>query len=222
MKKQVKKEIKNKKIEPVKKENKNGLFWVITIMVSILALIMLIYFFINSFNSFEFQGLQFTKEKFGNLDIYHHAYNFADADGQQYVYNLYLRSDPRENDVPVKGDIEFYQEGSLIYIAINATDLAQCSNSSVALSSLTGFLSNNMFRVKGVSSDPAEAKSLNTTYANCESYPGNVMLYIQRDSKTSIGRYKNCYIMKVKDCNIVEVAEKFQVQSIIDARNRKA
>ena len=128
----IKDETTNKKTEETTKEeaektekkesSRKELYWILSIMTFLILVLFVSYYIINSKNVFKYEGLTFTKEKSGELDLFHYYYFFT-LDSQQYKFNLYLRNDPRKNKVPITGEIEYFR-GSPIYLSINRTGLS--------------------------------------------------------------------------------------------------
>ena len=146
----------------------------------IVAIFFISYYLFNNLSGFEYQGLPFTKEKFGSISVYHHYYYIT----PEIKYNLYLRKDPRNNNVPLTGksieEIEF-QRDRKIYIGIDPNNsISNCEYGSVGISSLSLFLSENLLNVKGAFTDPEHAKMNNITYANCENNPEEMVIEIKR------------------------------------------
>jgi len=195
------------------------LFWILVIMASLIVSLLVLYFVLSNLNKIEYQGLTFTKERFGEIPIYHYYYYFNSSDGQLIKYNMYLRNDPRKNDIPVEGEISFV-EGKFVYVSINSTGLNECPQSVLAVAGLSEFLTNNLFTVKAGTPNQEEAVSNNLTYINCDSHPDNPTILLQSANETKITQKDNCYIIDVADCKMLESVEKFEVQSIVDAKKR--
>src|SRR3989344_2842758 len=115
------------------------IYWVIGGMVVVLFALVVIPILMRTFNTFDYQGLTFTREKFGEIPVYHYSYYFSDELGQQYQYNLYLRNDPRANKVPIADTIRF-NDRKMTYITMNSTALAECSTSLRDVAALAQFL----------------------------------------------------------------------------------
>ena len=110
---------KKKIVKKIMNENKISNKPVYKFLGFILFLVLL--FFVSSYlikmtYNFDYQELSFTKEKFGDLKVYHHYYYFKDGYGELFQYNLYLRNDPRENNVSVDGKIVYPSQKDFIYI----------------------------------------------------------------------------------------------------------
>ena len=242
-----KKITKKENISSQKKQKKdNQLYWVFGAMAGLIILFLLAYSFFQSLNKFEYKGMSFTKTKFGEIPMYYYYFftNTPTTTGkvisEPKMINLYLRNDPRENNIPIDGEIELLQ-GKFIYVGINATELKQCGYTSVALANFKSFFMANGFTVKGGVPDETEAERDNLEYVTCEKYPNNPVIIIQSGDETKIQRKKsgikniirsesgireeiektNCYIMTVNNCEILQATEKFTVQSILDAKARQ-
>lgn len=227
--KKEKKEEKIKKQEvpaeekPKKKDNQ--LYWILGAMAVLVVVFFISYSIFSNINKVEFNGLTFTKEMFGEIPVFHNYYNFM-SNGELFQYNLYLRNDPRKNKVPITGNaiddgIEFSQE-NYIYISLAPDALVGCEYGSVGLSSLASFLADNQLNIKGAAADEELARQNNVAYANCETHPDDSVIVVKNGDETRIVHdKKNCYIIDVANCEIIPAVEKFQIQSILDARERK-
>ncbi len=176
----------------------------------------------KSFGTFEYEGLAFTKERFGDLQVYHYYYYITSHITGNVIakYNLYLTLDPRENNVPVEGEIEF-EPGEFIYVSIDGDELTQCGSSSAGLGSLSAFLTDNQLDPVGSVTNETLAKELGVKYATCESKPERAVIVISTGNETKITRREGrCYNIEVANCEIVQAVEKFELRTLIDARKR--
>lgn len=211
---------------PQKKKNSdNQLMWIFGIMVGIVAIFLISYSFFQGSKSFNYNGLEFTKEQFGDVLFYKYSYNTdgptitgsaINTEGLQQVH-LLLRTDPRENLVPVDGKIEYLPRGKFVYISINSTGLL-CEKSTIAIANLASFLSQNGFHPQPGVPDASEAEETNITHVTCENRPNNMVIRLQSGDESSIVRNDNCYTITIADCDIITPTEKFIVQSVIDAK----
>ena len=216
-KKKIEKENVEKKVRNTSKKEKETQFkWILGMMVGLIVVILLVYYIMNNINKIEYKGLAFTKEKFGEIIVYHYYYYFTDNENQLIKYNLYLRNDPRENEVPIEGKIEL---GKKVYISYDAS-INSCDKSALAADSLAKFLVNNQLSVKAGIPDRAEAESKNITYIDCNTNPDDATILIKAGNETNIIKEDNCYVISVSDCNILNAVEKFEVQTILDASVR--
>ncbi|MBU0466489.1 MAG: hypothetical protein KJ718_04000 [Nanoarchaeota archaeon] len=231
MKKEIVKKKSKKEAEkkPAKKSSKadKELYWVLGVMLGLILIFFASSAIFKSTKSFEYQGLKFTKERFGEIPLFKYFYStdrtttpttgsVIGSKGTSTVTVL-LRNDPRKNNIPVDGEIEYLKKGEFIYATLNSTGLL-CEYSNVAMASLGAFLNQNGFKVKGASVDEADAEANGLDYITCENKPDRMVLLFQQGEKTSITREGNCYITNVANCEILPAVEKFIVQSVLDAK----
>ena len=204
------------------------LYWILGAMVGLIVVFLISFSIFQSMKTFEYQGLDFTKEKFGEIPLYRYYYftnslsTTGAVIGEPKLVNLYLRNDPRKINIPIEGEIEFPRKGKFVYITINGTGLDQCKYSSIALASLSSFLTQNDFTVKGAVPNEAEAEENNIKYATCETRPDNAVILIQTGQETKIVKEaENCYVISSTNCEILPAVERFMIQVIIDAKARQ-
>lgn len=202
--------------EPANDKEISGkqLYWIVGGMVFIIGVILLAYFISQNQYKFNYQGLSFTKERYGEIPVYHYYYYLDLPNGQQARYNLFLRNDPRTNNVSVQGDILFREFP--IYFSIDSDALGSCENASLGVSSLAGFLINNNLEMKIATPNATEAVEKNVSYASCMEATNNTVILMRPGEESRITQSGNCYILSVANCDMLRVAEKFEVQSILD------
>ncbi|HLC53193.1 MAG TPA: hypothetical protein VJK03_01500 [Candidatus Nanoarchaeia archaeon] len=200
-----------------KKKQGNEIYWILGVMAAILLILIITPFIMQSFRTFDYQGLTFTKEKFSEITVYRYPYHFSDDVGQQYLYNLYLRIDPRENKVPFDGEIKFISSEP-IYVSINSTGLSQCTRSLRDVASLSNFLASNLFDIRSGTPDAEEAERLSLRHVTCDTHPNATVIIVQAGNETRIVQQNACYILSAKECDTLSAVEKFMTRALIDAR----
>ncbi|MEM4264067.1 MAG: hypothetical protein QW666_04225, partial [Candidatus Woesearchaeota archaeon] len=95
---------KEEKDTPIDKRIKKSLPFIIFICV-LVAVFFASYYFFKGLNVIEYGGMTFTKGTLGSVILYRTSYNVVSADGRAARYELYLRTNPKENNVPVEGKI---------------------------------------------------------------------------------------------------------------------
>ena len=178
--------------------------------------IALLYLF-HGFGKINYEGLSFTKERFGEVIVYHYSYLMPVNATKIKAIDVYLRGNPRENTVPVEGKI-VYPAGKVVYIGINSSGLNECEDSMIALSELTQFILANNIEIKVGNADKAEANRTNSSYIPCSHYPKNMVIILKSGGETRISRDDLCYTIEVANCEILPALEKFILQSIVDAK----
>jgi hypothetical protein len=182
-------------------------------------------FYINTFKTVEYGNLTFTKTRFGEIPVYYYWYNFEDKEGNINRYNVYLRLDPSKNDIPVTGEIEYPSSGKLLYIAIDDEGFEECKNKNRELATLAMFLGGNKFNLKNgfYGNESFVNETLEgAEYIDCSMKPENMVIQISRTNRSIIDKENEfCYNLEFDTCeNLLKVVEKFEVQSLIDAKNR--
>ncbi len=206
---------KNKKERRIEKE--------LLLVIGFMGFLVLMFFIASSifksFNTFEYQGLAFTRERVGEIPVYHYYYYFKDSGGKIFQYNLYVRYDPRENDVVVEGDDIEFNANKKTYITLNETEsLQRCKESVLAIAGLTSFLTDNQLNVGGGSTDFWEAGRKGQEWITCENKPNNVVISIMEGEETKIKINGKCHEITVANCEILQTTEKYEIESIIDAK----
>ena len=167
----------------------------------------------TAMTTYTYEGLTFTRIAEGDLTLHHHAY-FIDPTTR---YHLYLRQDPRENEIPVTGDLLFTSRR--IYFSIDVEGLASCEDSTLGVGTLTAFLNNNKLKVKPSTPDPKKAYELNLTQADCDSHPEDTVILLRNSSESSVYKeHTKCFILNVHNCSVMPVIEKFMVETVADRR----
>jgi hypothetical protein len=174
----------------------------------------------NSFDSFQYGPLTFAKDDGQGSELYHATYMFTTDDNRRFRYNMYLIKDPRKNNVPVEGDLIFGGEKE-IFFSLDTSAMLNCSGILRDVSLLPTFFLNNIFSVEHGFADKDEAKASNLTYISCASLPNKNVVSIEPGPQTKIVREGRCYRVIVSDCQLLDAAEKFQVQAVTDTlKNR--
>jgi hypothetical protein len=190
-------------------------------IVIFLAILVGVFFVANSvfssFHTFEYQGLSFTKEKLGEIPVYHYYYYYEDG-GTITKYNLYLRNDPREINIPIYGDKVIFDKGKRVFISVASEGLQECPMSVLAIADFSRFLGDNQFDVKGGSPEFWEAGQKKTEWITCENKPRNVVIEIREGEESRIDIVDNCHRITVANCDLLEAVEAYKIQSILDAK----
>lgn len=205
-----------------KKEKKSDSAVMIWAFTAIVVVFLLSFFMFRNIGIYDYEGLKFIKEKFGKISVYHYYYLYNDETGQLVQNNIYLRTNPERNHVPIEGKIVF-PKGKFVYVSINGTYLENCAEQSgIALSTLSSFITNAGLNVKGATlANTTESNMNNATipYITCENKPNNPVIEIQNGDKSQIINENLCYRIYISKCeDVLPATEKFIMQSIVDAK----
>lgn len=186
-------------------------------LAALAVIFVALFYLFHGLGRIEYNGLTFNRERFGEVMFYHYSYLMPVNATKIKAIDVYIRGDPRENKVPVEGEI-VYPADKVVYIGINNSGLVDCEDSMIAISELTQFILANGIEIKVGNADKADANRTNTSYIPCSHYPSNMVLILQSSSETKISRDGHCYTIDVANCEMLPALEKFILQSIVDAK----
>ena len=198
----------------IRKSEDRQLAWTVAIIVAVFIVSLGIYYWVNATKSFEFGGVEWIYEE--DADYYHGR--FDALLGQGYVYNIYLRNDPRINDVPTEGFFNKFKYGVVISTS-PAFDVCR-GDASRVMRDLGAFMR------EGFGSGPLESGSTNEEVANssgrrfatCDNIDDRTVIVIDRGDNSVVqdSENPNCYVISVGDCNDASSVEKFMLKVISD------
>lgn len=211
---------KRKKIESKRiiQENPNKtvetqFFWLVSIIILIiLAFVFVPVLYHQIFEKFEYAGVKFEKIKEGQLTFYHGQFPIIYKGNFSAIYNVYLRNDPRNNNIPINTNLTLSQKVS---ISLN-NDVHLCEDMMLGQSELGKFISAFPF-VKNVTAgvyNTSVAKEYNVSQITCKNASkDNTVLVIQLSDTPSIemGEKDNCYLINIGQCKYLESAERYVV-----------
>ncbi len=196
--------IKEESKEEVKEERDYNaqLKWVVIAAVFLFVTLIVFYVIYTSVSSFNYNGKEFQKTKIGNLLFYKVSFPLTSPTGKSVAtYNIYLRNDPRSiENISVIGGIDLRNQ-----ILVTSKEDFICSDNNIALA-------NFMQYFEGV-----ERKTVNSiANATCANFTkGATLIKIENSSENSIKLAgKDCYVMSVNNCAILNVTERFIIENI--------
>ena len=212
------KEIKKSRERKIEKE----ILGVLVFLGVLIVIFLIASSYFRNLNNFDYKGLTFSKERVGDIEVYHHNYYLKVAE-KLINYNLYLRIDPRYNNITLTGEkSKLLAPGAVAYVSINSDGLQECRYSPLAVGSISSFLSDNQMTVIGGNLDFWNAGLKRDEWITCQNKPGNRVVEIEKGNETSVSIQGNCYRIEVADCQILDAVEKLEVQSIIDSKRVRA
>jgi|SRR3989344_4396267 len=204
------------------------LYWVLGIMASLVVVFLISLSYFKSLNKFDYEGLTFTKEKFGEIPIFHYSYTakiskitgFVTTERDRKV-ELYLRGDPRKNEVPVQGEINILSNSRDVFISISDDEIAKCDYSIIAVSSFSSLMAQNGIKTRvGTSSEKISERD-KLEHITCVNKPNNPVIWMRTSDKTKITKLsENCYVIEVNNCESLPAMEKLMVQTILNAKEK--
>jgi len=198
----------------VKKENKQ-VTWFLVLAGVVFASFLIPYFYIESLKSFDFAGIPWKIEALGEQKIYHGR--FYALSGADLIYNIYLRIDPRENDVFASGTFNLFRYGA--YISLSP-EVNKCRGEvSRVMVDLGSFLKAGVgiANLAVATNNPDYSNETGLPYIDCSNLHERTIIIIEKGEERSVvqsNENPDCYIITVNDCNDGAPIEKFMLESI--------
>ena len=223
-----------KKLEKIKHVEDRQLLWIVFFIFLIIGGFIGTWYYVQTLNKFEYLGLKWNVEERegGNFDFYHTRFPvFYNANAN---YNLYLREDPRENNVSVNLIEDSYGIRFRPDIVISLSPKAmRCENSHIANAKMSQFLVQAVgLNSEGASTNKTYANELNASYATCNKYNNmndteinKTIIIIDSQSQNPEIRQnqdnENCYIIDVGKCENMKATERFMIAVLEQALGRQ-
>lgn len=211
VKKQKKTNLEKEKNSVVDSKSINQFLWLVGfIIVLILAIIFVPKIYHQIFDKFEYGGVNFERTKSGSLEVFHGQFPIIYKGNLTAIFNVYFRTDPRKNNIPINTNISFSKEVAVTF----GDDVQYCKDLMLAQISFTQFIKAFPF-VKNMSSGAVTnetAKLYNISQFDCKNASSDrAVIIIQKSENTSIvsGDRNNCFVLNVGDCKYLETTERF-------------
>ncbi|MFA5992173.1 MAG: hypothetical protein WC796_00525 [Candidatus Pacearchaeota archaeon] len=203
------------KKKALEEKQSTQLKWVIGITFAIIIIIVLTVWVKGEASKFDYGGMHFQEELFGGkIPIYTTQITGYNTKGLPINFKLILRNNPKKLGVPVVENISFKQSGN-VYVSINeSSGFGDCANASISLLSLGQFFGNLGVKASGGVNPFNDSIKKNQTFVDCSSHPSNTVLLLTNGNETKIERAKsnsNCYVLTFKNCETMQVVERFEV-----------
>lgn len=196
IKKKVKKSV-GKKQEEYHNKIIKGFF----ILFGVIFLTILTYYGLSyMISNFTQDGVDYKIVKERNLIFYNVVVPVVFG-GIDQDYNFYLRNDPRKLSVEFEGDLRFREK-----MVINATGDFNCEgNGIIAIANMV-----NLYQILG-------AEIMKDETATCDENGRYLLLQIIEGNETKIEQVgPTCYNLEVNNCEILEVTERFMIETFIE------
>lgn len=192
--------------------------WAVFFMIGIILIVVLFFVIKSNFiDRFDYKGLEFQKTQLGEIRFYSARFPIVSGTGKVIGdYAVNLRNDPRKLDYitinTTTGKIEFAVDRNKygdVYISLNPF-MEICEDSGIAVLTLSTFLRDSGLNVKSAVTDKAYAKANNLTQRWCTNSGFDTVIIVTNGNETSINEIApNCYEMSFKECEVLQVSERF-------------
>lgn len=222
-----KKEVKNLELgrAPIKYEKQTKI--TIIIMVILIFSVFLAQWFVQESKKFEYNGLDFYKEKEGNILYYKSILGFASVSGESMPFTVKLRNDPRDLDkIPLNGEIRLKPNAVLSI----SPKLENCSDAYITIIDFSRSLKTLGIEAEAATTDRNYARENNAKLINCGDANDKTVITIKTGDETRITQkrepydeiivgeggktttktsYIECYALEAANCETQQVFERF-------------
>ena len=193
--------------------NEKQITWFVISLGVIVIVIIGGAFIVSESKEFDYIGLTFEKQKFGDFFIYTGHIVGLNVNLDPINFQLSLRNDPRNNNVPIERNIIIKDKDRPIYVALNmSSGIDQCG--SVPLIALGQFISGIGHELITTVTTKEAAEEFDKLYSNCDNNSGSTVLLLTTGDKTEIvvnEGNSDCYEIRVNNCELGEALEKAQL-----------
>ena len=195
------------------------LVWFFVIVGIVFAIVLVSYFGAESVKAFEFGGVDWRVEEYAEpLGIIYHG-QFMALNGANMEFNIFLRNDPRTNDVFTEGNFIDFNYGGIISWS---DEIEACRGEvSRAMADVGAFIITGIGvgKLETATTNPEVSDISDRKYVDCSSDLNKTVVVVQKGESSVIQDSDNshCYVINVADCNDVAPMEKFITKTISDA-----
>ncbi len=193
----------------VKSREDKQLLGAVGVIILVFGLFLGTYFYVQSLGHFDYAGVRWEKIKEGQLELYYSKFKLEDS---PFVYNAYLRNDPRKNDILVDANFKFNKN---VLVSFEDYDPA-CGGKDSYLAAVIGpFLKAMNLNATGATANKEKSEQQNITFADCGSVNSTTsVIVVQSSDEPSIvqsNETPGCYYINVGQCKQIETVERFIV-----------
>lgn len=209
---------------------KNQAKYIFIIIAVLVGAIFITYWIVSESKKFDCVGTSWQKEMFGDIPIYTAIISGYGANGMPMNFKMVVRNNPKDLKVPIEGKIG-YLKNSPVYFSINiSSGINECApaGGTIALVSFGQFMSGMGFNLITGVTTKNESELYKRPYITCEANPygqdSGTTIILTPGSESKIIQEKsnpNCYTLYVKDCEMLEVMEKFEVTTLSEFTGRE-
>jgi len=170
---------------------------------------------ISESDKFDYIGLTFQKERFGDIPIFTVHLTGQNIVGDPINFKLSLRENPKKSEIPVEGVVTIIKD-SPVYLGIDVdSGISECG--STAMVAFGQFMNSvGMDLITGVASED-DAEEFNRDRITCTNIHGSTILKLTTGEESKITQtWNNCYVLTVNNCELNEVIERFEIAVLAD------
>lgn len=206
----------------ISEKQSNQLKWILGILGFFLVALFFFMWVGGDSQNYEYVGLQWQKEKFGEIPIDTTFVTGYSITGKAINFKMPFRNDPRKLNIPIEGEIEYIEDRPIYFSIDFDSEINDCGT--IGLINFGRFMAEMGLDVTTSVTNKSWAEELNKPIATCEDRPENTVLVFTSGEESKIVRDKtnpNCYHLIINKCQDVEVLEKLQVATLAKYTNQK-
>jgi len=202
--------------EKVETNESSQLAWVVFGIIVVLAAVLIPYFWIEGSKTFEYAEIDWALESYEHFDVYHGR--FVSTGSANLTYNIFLRGDPRDNDVETEGVFDKFKNRAVISLT---PEVDRCRGEvSRIMIDLGSFLAQGIGvgSILPGSTDEFVAVETERVHGLCNTVTDATVVIISIGESRVVRTDDNpyCYRIYVEDCNDIGPIERFMVKSVED------
>ncbi len=211
-----KKETQEKPKEKISEKQDSQLKWIIAVMAIFVIGIFFFAWFGAESKTYEYIGLTWQKEMFGNIPIHTTVMTGQSITGQAIGFKMPFRNDPRKLNIPIEGGDINYILNNPVYLSIDLdSGINECGT--LALINFGRFMTEMKFDLITAVTTEKSAEEHDREFVTCENKPKNTVFILTVGNESGIYQDEenpNCYVLSVNNCEDIEVVEKLQIATL--------
>ena len=203
----------NEKKEEISSFQESQLKWIIGIMVFIVVLILVFFWVSNASKKFDYAGVTFENTKVGSITLYSTVITGFNQNGLPIEYRLNLRNDPRELKIPMQGNLNFIKNKPVYFSLDFDSGINECKDLLPIVDFSRFMYAMGFPLISSVTSNDL-AIQYQKPMVDCTNKLNNTVLILTTGDESGIFQdttNKNCYYLKVSNCEEEEVIEQLEV-----------
>lgn len=203
-------------------ENEKTVIWMVVWVAIVFAIVIGGYFTAVQMKKFNYAGIQFNQEKYGDLNLYHGRFPVIYQGKLYSYYNFYLRTDPRKNNITINTQLSLSKNIS-VSLEKNASKCSTVMGAQMEFGKFVGIFP-WVAQVNSGVFDADIANATNLTRITCKDANPDQSVYIIKSSDVASiekGEKDNCFYLNVGNCQNQDTVERFIIASIAQINNKK-
>jgi len=188
--------------------------WLIGILALFIIMVFIGAWISSESKNFDYIGLNWDKEKFGQLYVYSTLLQGQGVVGQPINLKFILKNDPRKLEVPVEGDVFVFSKMPTFLAMDLESGIDECEPT--ALISFGYHMAGLGYDLQTAAITNETAEENDLEFMNCEISRLNTIMTLTTGNESKItrgeGDERNCYTLTVANCELDEVMEQFEIE----------